>query len=465
MNDLENLDDHVIVVFGGTGDLAQKKILPALRSLYNKGVDNPIVVIGREEYDIHGYIQDMDIGGYEDDFLDLLHYRSIDLDSSGGSKELKNTVEYLEDKHGTEGRLFYLALPYFLFEEASALIDESGLNSGKTKVAYEKPFGDSLASARKLQNQVSKYFLEDQIFRVDHYLGKEQVENILVLRFANRAFRRIWNGKNIRDVEIVLSEDMGVENRAEYYDSSGAIRDVVQNHILEMLSLVAMDEPDSLEAKQIQIEKTELLRQIEDLKPENVVYGQHGEGEIEDEHFKAYRDIEKVDDGSDTETFVAFKAFINTERWGNTSFNVKTGKLLDEKFAEIRLRLEEPDTELFDNQEPDVLKISIQPQTGISLSFHTNTPHSTIETETKKLESLRQEEFDADIQGAYETIFEELLKGDHTLFVNWNWLQESWKITEELIEIKKDKKLDFPNYKPGSKGPEAAKKLFKQKED
>gem|GEM_PF-5575343 len=226
------MDDQLVVIFGGTGDLARKKLLPALRKLYDQGIDQPVLLVGRSNSDIHEYIQDMGIEDYEDSFLDNLYYLSLDV-KTGDPEDLRSKVESVSDEYEIDTNYaFYLALPYFLFTYTSSLIQDAGLDTDSSKIAFEKPFGKNLETAQRI-NQEIEGFSEKQIFRVDHYLGKELVENILTLRFSNPLFQKIWDTESVKNVQITMAEDMGVDGRTGYYDEAGAIKDVFQNHLLQ----------------------------------------------------------------------------------------------------------------------------------------------------------------------------------------------------------------------------------------
>jgi len=462
----ENRRKQVLVLFGGTGDLARKKILPALRDLYREGSSPPILAVGRQDIDVHRYIQDMGIEEYEEPFLEKLHYRSIDV-TQERSKELKDTVESLSREYGcNRNYTFYLALPYFLFSDVCSLIKKSGLDSEDTKIALEKPFGDSLNTAQTIHENISG-FDENQIYRVDHYLGKEQVENILTVRFANPLFEKIWDGSCIDNVQITMSEGIGVKDRTSYYEEAGAIRDVFQNHLLQLLCLTAMEKPGSLKPSEVSDRKTEVLENLEPVSEEDIVTGQYGPENTKEGQKPGYTSLEGIDKDSDTETFFALKTRIDTDKWRDTPFYIRSGKRMEERYAQINLVLEDNAEDLFKDDktgEHDVVSIKIQPDSGIAARFHSKREGEGgyTEVEPVKMESCRpcRTEFTPD---AYQHVLEEILKGDHTIFVRWDWMKESWRYTDQVLTAANN--TDLSTYKPGTEGPEKSLQLLQKEDD
>lgn len=450
------MDNQLLVVFGGTGDLAHKKILPALRKLYEQGTDQPVLLVGRSDIDIHEYIQKMGIEDFNDEFLENLYYLSLNV-KTGDPEVLRDKIESVSDEYGCkDSYTFYLALPYFLFTYTSSLINDAGLNTGDSKIALEKPFGKNLETARRIHEELQG-FDEDQIFRVDHYLGKELVENILALRFSNPLFQSIWSHNSVKNIQITMSEDMGVEGRTGYYDEAGAIRDVFQNHLLQVLSLTAMREPDSLSPEKIRDEKLNILKNINPVDQKDIVLGQYGGDE--NCEVTGYRDLEGVEYDSDTETFFALKLSLDIEKWRGVPFYLRSGKRMKDKFAEINIVLED-DSELFSSSgsKGNILSIEIQPYSGVSLRFNSKKLDDLYTLEPQVMEyceSCRQK-----LPGAYKHIIEELMRGDKTMFVDWDVMKESWKVTDSMVETARSKATQFPNYTPGSNGPTESKELI-----
>ncbi len=322
----------MIILFGATGDLAQKKLLPALFSMHKKGsLGVPLVCVGRRALTKVQYAELMKLPLYQRDpayhsFMERLHYVQVDFDRPSDS--FKATLEKLEV--GTNAKkLIYLAIGEELFPPTLTFLKGSGVLGSGVRVAFEKPFGHDLVSATALNSSLGALFKEEQIYRVDHYLGKDLVDNILAMRFANPLFGRVWTGEIVDNVQIVLSEEGGIESRGEYYDREGAIRDMVQNHIMQILSLVAMESPRGLGAEAIRDAKVAALSKLSVVLSEDCVIGQ----------YDGYHKEPEVARNSETETFVAFKTQVNTSRWKDVPWYIKTGKKLDKKYAEVNLVL------------------------------------------------------------------------------------------------------------------------------
>jgi glucose-6-phosphate 1-dehydrogenase len=441
--------EPLLVLFGATGDLSKKKLLPALRNLHESGDGMPVLLVSRKDTDIHGFIQDMGISDYPDSFLEDLYYVQKDVTGKADGR-LRERVREIEGFHGCDTRLFYLALPYFLFEDASSLIDASGLKREGTRVAFEKPFGDSLESARDLLSDISRVFDRDQVYLVDHYLGKEAVEDLLSTRFGSDLLGAVWNGKHADSVQVLLSEDFGPAGRTRYYDSAGAIRDVVQSHLLQAVSLATMRPPESLSERDVREAKLEALRSLELPETQDLVVGQYASGQ--NPGSEGYRELEGVEDGSTTETFAALRFGIDSPLWPDTDIYLKTGKMLDRHEASINLVLKE-DSRLYDKDSREVVTLRMHPTRGLRLRV--------AQKGSDGVESVRQDvvHTSPDSTSAYENIFSALARGDHRLFVSQEFMEESWRITDSLVDMKQSKSVSLPDYAPGTKGPEEAERI------
>ncbi len=466
--------NHVLLVFGATGDLAQKKLLPALARLVRKGKigESPIVCIGRRNISRDEYIDIMDVheGTYAgaEQLKEQLHYYSVDI-KEDDPEEFAQFIQELSHDHNCNDNLaFYFALPNVLFKPAADFLNAGGLlnGPGDKKVAFEKPFGQDLESAQELHEQLTQLFNEEQIYRVDHYLGKELIENVLVFRFANAMFEHIWCNSCIDHVQVTLAEEFGAGGRADYYDTAGHVRDVVQSHILQALALTAMERPASLDPEDIRDAKHIVLNQLQPVTSENVVLGQYGSGKVKGEQVNGYRQEEDVPADSNTETFAAFKTYVDTDRWQNVPFYVRTGKRLDGNYVEINVVLNDISSQLFEEHPQlanhDVIRIRLKPDEGIHIQFHTKQPETRKRLELTSMDFCYPCTFGTDTPEAYESVFHELLKGDHTIFVRWDEIQASWRFTDTLLQTAVQHDYTFPNYTAGKGGPEAAINLIEK---
>jgi glucose-6-phosphate 1-dehydrogenase len=463
------LKKHLIVLFGATGDLAKKKLIPALQSLYKQNIiqNIPILCIGRREISKKDYLNLMNIKDQK--FAENIYYLSLDLNSKNPTK-LKDLANQLDKNYNCKGNIvFYLSLPYFLFKPALDIIKNSEILKGKTtkKVVFEKPFGHDLKSAENLNKEISKLFKEHEIYRVDHYLGKELVENILYFRFANSIFENIWNNKFIDNVQIILSESIGIENRGQYYDKAGAIKDMVQNHILQVLSLIAMEAPFSLNPNDIRDQKVNILKNLVKIKnPNDIVIAQYGSGIIDGKKIKAYTQEKDIPKDSKIETFVALKTYINNKRWQGVPFYIKTGKRLDKTYSEVNLILKDVVCNLFCEERkiegPNVISIRISPQEGIVIKFNAKIPGKKNELKQVSMEFCHACEFAGNTPEAYETVLNEVLKGDHTIFARYDEIKESWKFIDALEKLLINKRKNILKYKAGTPGPKEADNLLKK---
>lgn len=476
----------ILVIFGGTGDLTHRKLIPAL---YNLVLDQllpehfSIVSVGRRDKTEEEYRNDMynTVNKYSRNKIDegnwaklqeMIHYYQFDFTQQNGYTVLEEYLEKLDESAHTNGnRVFYLAVAPEYFETIVQGLQISGMAEKKgtwSKLIIEKPFGKDLSTARKLNNKLLEVFEESSIYRIDHYLGKEMIQNIMVLRFCNLIFESIWNNKFIDNIQISLTEKMGVGTRGGYYEHSGAMRDMIQNHIIQILSLVAMEPPVNLKTDSIRTEKQKVIEAIEEITPEflknNVVFGQYGKGFIDGNPVPGYREEQNVPKDSGTETFVALKVHINNFRWAGTPFYIRTGKRLGTSSAEIVVQFKELPNILYfkdtDVQEPNLLVLRIQPNVGVFFQFNTkdfNSHHGIVPT---KMDTSYINPTQGNTPEAYERLIYDILRGDATLFSRWDEVEAAWTVADQIISYREQKKSQFPNYDSGSMGPVRAFELL-----
>lgn len=458
------VEPHLIVIFGGTGDLAHRKLLPALYNLLSaRQFADKIEVLAvatkeltdaeyrasvREALDEEGISGS---GPWCDEFL---HYQSV----TDGFESLADRIKDIEKGSGLPGnRIYYLAIPPQIFDDTIEGLGGAGLadSSGKTKLVIEKPFGRDLSSATHLNETLFSRFDEDQIYRIDHYLAKETVQNLLAFRFGNSLFETSWNRHGVRSIEITFEEDLGIGGRAGYFDQAGMIRDVIQNHLLQVLSIVAMDSPVRLDERSIRDEKVKLLRAIPALGPDDVVTGQYraAQGEV------GYLDEERVPADSTTETYAALRLAIDNWRWKGVPFYLRAGKRLQERLTRISVNFTGPPVSLFTDDvnsitHPNVLHIILQPNEGFDLRFQMKTPGEGYDLATESL-SYRYEDSFAKLPPAYETLLADVLIGDQTLFVRYDEVGEAWRIVDGILDLPEK---PYP-YDVGTRGPEEADEI------
>jgi glucose-6-phosphate 1-dehydrogenase len=396
-------------------------------------------------------------------FLDQLYYFSGQYDSAesfaGLDKVIKEKEQKSESKVGN--RIFYMAIPPSVFLDASKAIQPAAMSrTGWNRVIVEKPFGHDLESSRELSREMSKLFTEDQLYRIDHYLGKEMVQNMMVLRFANSVFEPIWNHNHISNVIITFKEDIGTEGRGGYFDGNGIIRDVMQNHLIQILALVGMEAPLSLSADDVRDEKVKLLRAVSPLALDNLVIGQYTGSA--DKSTPGYKEDEGVPKDSVTPTFAAAVLRINNSRWAGTPFILKCGKALNERKAEIRIQFKCPSASLFPNcSAPNELVLRVQPNEAVYLKMLTKTPGLTTTLAQSELDLSYKSRFeDLELPDAYERLILDVIKGDHNLFVRNDELEAAWKIFTPILHRLENEKIEPELYEFGSRGPEAADKLI-----
>ena len=453
-----------MVVFGASGDLVQRKLLPSLAEIGRRGLLSEqfcLLGCGRTEYSdedfrkiVAGAIQSHS-GSFSSEglaaFLDKFHYLSGDYGDADTYKRIKARLAEIKDQHHVRGcNLFYLSVPPLLYGTIVQRLGETGLSQKDqqrcekgARLVVEKPFGRDLQSATELNDTISKWFEESQIYRIDHYLGKETVQNILIFRFANAIFEPIWNRNHIDSVQITIAETLGVEHRANYYDKSGALRDIFQNHMLQMLALVAMEPPSSFDANRIRDEKVKLLRSIRPVAMQDVrqsfLRGQYGPGTVNGKEVAGYRSERGVDADSKTETFVGARLRIDNWRWKDVPFYLRTGKRLARKNSEIIVTFKEIPHSLFGSvglsQMPaNVLVFQIQPEEGISLRFQAKRPGSKICIGTLDMAFNYKSIFGVEMPEAYQRLLLDCMLGDQTLFTRFDDIEVSWELLMPVLD-------------------------------
>lgn len=469
----------LIMLFGATGDLAIRKLYPSLYRLYTKGsITERFAVIGvarrpltQEQY--QNNIKESVLDAFDkvstselDEFITHFQYHSHDVSDDQSYAELKSLAEQMDNKYDLDGnRLFYLAMAPEFFGPITEQLKAHGLTDtrGYKRVIIEKPFGHDYESAEKLNTMIRASFEEDEIYRIDHYLGKEMVQNIEVIRFSNMMFEPLWNNRYISNIQITSSETLGVEERGRYYDKSGALKDMVQNHMLQMVALLAMEPPIRLTTEEIRSEKVRVLRSLRTYSNEevlkNFVRGQYGQGVVNGENVVNYREEPMVDENSNTETFVAGRLKIDNFRWAGVPFYIRTGKSMAAKSTKIVVQFKDIPMNLYYNPteelSPNLLVIHIQPDEGVSL--HLNVKKSgdqIVSTKPIRLSYSKKSVDRMNTPEAYEKLLYDGMCGDATNFTHWDEVALSWKFVDGISETwKKTIATDFPNYKAGTMGP------------
>lgn len=480
---------YCLVIFGAYGDLARKKLVPSLYRLH-KGKLLPekffILGAGRKEMNNGQFIElmrgavkselpeDFDDSSWLE-FGTKLYYLSFDFDvPESYIKLLKEKLIPLEKKHRTrENRMFYLATPPTVFKTVIHNLGLSGFareEKGHAHIVIEKPFGHDLDSARRLNLVLKKYFNESQIFRIDHYIAKETVQNMLMFRFANSLFEPLWNSRYIDHVQITVSETLGVEDRASYYEEAGVIKDMFQSHIFQLLAMTAMEPPVAFEADRVRDEKIKVLYSIRpfplDSLNEYIVIGQYGKGKINGNQVVGYREEPKVATKSTTPTFAAMKIFVDNWRWHGVPFYLRSGKRLSSRRTSISIHFKPVPYMMFSQFmegaiEPNVLVFKIQPEEGISLTFQTKKPGSVVCLNGAAMDFSYQKGVFFD---AYEWVLLDCMLGDEILFWKEEGVEQSWALLTPVIErLEATTEVEkFPNYEAGSAGPEEAALLIEK---
>ena len=482
-------DPSVIVLFGATGDLAHRKVIPALYQLWRTNLlphEFMLLAVGRRPYDDetfraeilkaledHSRVLPLDTEAWAT-FAERIAYQHLDFDDPSGFEGLAARLDGIDTEHGTRGnRLFYLATQPSQFAEIVTQLGRVGLDhethdGGWRRIVIVKPFGHDLDSAKRLNREVGKVFREAQVYRIDHYLGKETVRNLLVFRFGNGIFEPLWNRRYVDHVQITVAESIGIETRGAFYEQTGASRDVLQNHLLQLVSLVAMEPPATFEANALRDEKVKVLRAIAVAPPgvsASVVRGQYGPGWVAATQVPGYRQEHDVDPESETETFVAARFMIDDWRWSGVPFYVRTGKRLPKRATEIAIQYREVPHRLFKDEgvEPDanLLAIRIQPDEGIMLRFGAKVPGLGLDVRSVTMDFTYGSAFSVDSPDAYETLILDALQGDASLFTRADEVEEAWGIVDPIIDAwATSGSSDIPVYDAGTWGPAAADELL-----
>ncbi len=484
-------DPATIVIFGGSGDLSKRKLVPALFELHcEKQLPRATAIVGyaRTGESDETYRAEMKIAVAEfarkkpvdeaewNAFASRLHFFRGDLTIPKNFADLKDRLETIEKDRGLPGnRLFYLAIPPSAIAAVVNNLGQSGfvyrVDAGPwSRVIVEKPFGRDLESAKALNEELSQVFRERQIFRIDHYLGKETTQNILVLRLGNGIFEPLWNRRYVDHVQITVAESIGIENRGKFYEEAGVLRDIIQNHVLQLLCLVAMEPPVAFDPNAVRDEKVKVLRSIQPQTAEEIlldsVRGQYGPGAVDGQTVVGYRQEKDVNAMSLRETYAAWKVQIENWRWAGVPFYLRAGKRLQKRVTEIAIQFKTPPIALFRRvgvlrQEPNVLVLRIQPDEGVALKFGAKVPGPVTKVDPVTMDFRYSEFFGASQPEAYERLLMEAIHGDSTLFARRDEVEAAWEHVTPLLDVWRDNPpLDHPNYEAGTWGPDASVALL-----
>lgn len=486
---MKKTDNQALVIFGASGDLTYRKLIPALFDLHmNRSLPEGFAVLGvsRSKFTDQEFRRKMEDGirqfaHYKEasekeisTFLSLLYYLSIDTSKGEDYAAVTTQLQHLNKKHNLQQNYtFYLSTPPSLYTVIPRFLYGQGLTlqqKGFRRIIIEKPFGHSLESAISLNDELLEFFEEDQIYRIDHYLGKETVQNLMVTRFANGIYEPLWNRNFIQHVEITAAESLGVEDRGGYYDHSGALRDMIQNHLLQVLSLVAMEAPAKITPEDIRFEKLKVFRSLrpfskKDLK-KNVIRGQYTHATVRGKHYKGYREEVNVDEKSRTETYAAMKVFIDNWRWQDVPFYIRTGKRMPTSVTEVVIHFRPSPQKLFrhsdsSSQSDNQLILRIQPDEGILLKTGMKVPGSGFDVKTVNMDFHYSELNDHYIPSAYERLILDCMSGDNTLYMSSEAAKETWRFVQPILDYwENNPDAPLHGYPAGSWGPDVADALI-----
>lgn len=487
MNRTEN---QMLVIFGASGDLTARKLVPALYNLYEAGqLPENFVVLGASRSNLtdddfrkkvvldSAYLKDKLKDKKEEDILDFANkffYEDLGNDYDTDYAPLRKRVGDLNKEKGTDGNImYYLSTPPTLYETIAKNLADAGLstqNNGWKRLIVEKPFGYSLDTAKKLNAGIQKYFTESQIYRIDHYLGKETVQNLLVTRFANSIFEPLWNRNYIHHIEITNAESVGVEKRGGYYDKSGALRDMFQNHLLQIVSLIVMEPPISDGAEEIRNEKVKALKSLHIMKDEKTLHdqtirAQYMASTIDGKKVKGYREEEGVDPMSTTETYAAIKFYVDNWRWKDVPFYVRTAKRMPTKVTEVVIHFKTPHHQIFKesgiHNKDNKLIIRIQPDEGILIKFGVKVPGQGFNVERANLDFYYSSLAETRVMDAYERLLLDAMQGDATLYARADEVEAAWEFVDPILNYwKNGENVRMYGYPSGVWGPENADDLI-----
>jgi len=475
-----NPDPCALVIFGASGDLTRRKLFPALYSLAARQLLPErfgIVGVARTEQTTKQWIAEMKRAVAEhgrdelraDVWKELaaaMRYVATDFADDAGEDKVVEVLRELDEQRGTgSNRVYYLAVPPVAFETIVNELGERRSHEGWTRLIVEKPFGQDRESARRLNEMLLAHFGEDEIYRIDHYLGKETVQNMMALRFANGIFEPIWNRQFIDHVQITVAESIGIEGRAAFYEEAGVIRDVFQNHLLQLVALTAMEPPIDFTADSVRNEKVKVLRSLHTPGPKSVVRGQYGRGFVEGEEEPGYREEDGVASDSPTDTYIAAKLYVDNWRWADTPFYVRAGKRMARRETTIAIQFQRaphpPFAEIAgDGLRPNVLLIHVQPDEGVSLAIGAKVPGAGMSIRTVHMDFLYGGAFRTGLPEAYERLILDAMLGDATLFTRADEVEEQWALVDSIVAAWKRDRPSFPNYAAGTWGPRTGDDLL-----